>query len=80
MSRMCLKVSFLPGTTLEEAIADAIEKARKLDIAFVEFSFNGVHFAISRTSDINKEIEYYLNNIKLTRKEESHEQETIPHR
>ena len=54
MSGMTVKVSFLAGVSLREALAEAKEKAEQLGIAYVEFYFNGVRFAVSPQADIEK--------------------------
>ena len=42
MSRIVMEVSFLTGTTIEEAILDTIEKCKEWNVAGIEFDFNGV--------------------------------------
>jgi len=59
MSKMTVKVSFMAGASLKEALVEAREKARKLDVAYIKFSFNGVFFAVSPEADIAKGIKEY---------------------
>ena len=56
MSKMSIKVNFIVGISLEEALIEAREKAKKLEVAYIEFTFNGVHFAVSPQADIERGI------------------------
>lgn len=47
MSKMAIKVEFLPGTNIEEAIYEAVELAEKLNVAYVKFLFNTVIVTVS---------------------------------
>lgn len=57
ISNMIIKVEFLAGTELEEAIKDAKIKAGNLDLAYICFDFNGTSFSIGRNADIANVIE-----------------------
>ncbi len=59
MSKMTMTVSFVAGTSLREALIEAREKARKLDVAYIRFSFNSVSFAVSPEADIAKGVKEY---------------------
>lgn len=54
MSKMLVPVEFLPGTTIEVAIAEAKDKALLWKVAYVTFSFNGLRVSISSTADVDK--------------------------
>jgi len=64
MSKMSIKVSFTAGVSLREALAEAKEKAEKLGVAFIEFSFNGAFFAVSPQADIERGIEEFEKGMK----------------
>ena len=52
MSNMIIKVEFLAGTNIKDAVEEAKQKAEKLDLAYVEFDFNGISFSIGRNADV----------------------------
>lgn len=54
MSNINLKVEFMAGTTIEEAISEAAQLTKRLDIAFTEFNFNGINCAVSKSPNISK--------------------------
>lgn len=58
-SKMILRVEFLPGTDVYEAVFEAKEKALIWDVAYVEFQFNGTIFAIGRNADVVAAVEEY---------------------
>jgi len=58
-SNMELTVEFLAGTGLEDAIIEAKDKARLLNVAYIKFSFNGVEFAVGGNADIKKTLDQY---------------------
>jgi len=64
MSKMSIKVDFTVGVSLEEALIEAKEKAKKLEVAYIEFIFNGVHFAVSPQADIERGIKEFEQGIK----------------
>ena len=64
MSKMTIKVGFLAGVSLNEALTEAKEKAEKLDVAYVEFNFSGVRFAVSPQADVEKGIEEFKRGIR----------------
>lgn len=59
-SNMEITVDFLAGTNLHEAIEEAMDKAKKWDVAFVKFSFNGVNFSITHTCDIKEAVKQFM--------------------
>ncbi|MNQ54051.1 hypothetical protein D3C85_681070 [compost metagenome] len=52
-SNMCVKVDFLVGVDLREAIKEAKIKAIEWNVAYVKFEFNGVSCSISHKADID---------------------------
>lgn len=61
MSNMTIQVEFIAGTGIEDAITEAIEKAKLLNIAYVKFNFNGIKFAIGQSANIAKVLQDYAN-------------------
>jgi hypothetical protein len=61
MSNMTIKVDLMPGTLLSQAINEAKQMASKLDVAYIEFNFNGTKFLISRTADMDKTFNNWQN-------------------
>jgi predicted Fe-Mo cluster-binding NifX family protein len=58
-SNMIINVEFLAGTRLEEAIEEAINKARIFDVAYICFNWNGVDFSIGRNADIQDALKMF---------------------
>ena len=58
-SKMQLNVEFLAGTNAREAIIEAREKARQLNLAYVCFHFNGCSFSIGANCDIDRVLHQY---------------------
>ncbi len=48
MASLSLQVEVLAGTSIRRATLEARELARKLDLAYVKFSFNGVNVSIGQ--------------------------------
>lgn len=59
MSNMTIKVDFLAGTDLRDAVAEAKEKARYFKVAYINFNFNGTSFSIGATADIDYVVAQY---------------------
>ena len=53
-SNMEIKVSFLAGTSIEDACTEAKEYAIKNNLAYVRFEFNGISCAISQRADVER--------------------------
>ena len=51
---MVIKVEFLAGTTLTEALYEARAKARMFNIAYIQFKFNGTDFSIGKKANIEQ--------------------------
>ncbi|QGH72559.1 MAG: hypothetical protein [Myoviridae sp. ctThM1] len=58
-SNMCLKVELLAGTSLEDALKEAKDKAVLFNLAYVEFDFNGIGFSVRQNGDIEEALEKY---------------------
>lgn len=58
-SNMCLNVEFLAGTSLEDALAEAKNKACKFDLAYACFDFNGTSFSVRPNGDVENAIEKF---------------------
>ena len=54
MSSLSINVEVLAGTSIEKAIAEAKDLAQRMDLAFVEFSFNGVSMSVSQNADVEE--------------------------
>lgn len=59
MNNMYIRVEFLVGTTLENAVQEAKYKAEKWDVALIKFNFNGVEFSIGRNADVCEVLEQF---------------------
>jgi hypothetical protein len=51
-SNIAIEVDFLSGTKIEDAVAEAKEKAALWGVAYVQFKFNDVRFYIGSGADI----------------------------
>jgi len=49
---MTMKVEFMAGTNLSDAIQEAKDKAEAWDVRYVDFTFNGKKFAIGRNASV----------------------------
>lgn len=54
MSKLTINVDVMLGTDLIEALEDAKELARRMDVAYVCFKFNGVGCSVSQDADTTK--------------------------
>lgn len=55
-SNASMQVEFMAGTDIKEAIAEASEKARRFDLAYVKFDFNGIKMSVGRNADAKQAI------------------------
>ena len=53
-SKMTIKVEFLAGTSIENALKEAKIKAAEFNVAYIKFDFNGTPFSIGREADLHK--------------------------
>jgi len=58
-SNMTINVEFLAGTSLEDALQEAKQKAGDMDVVYVCFRFNGSNFSIGRNADIDDVMEQW---------------------
>jgi len=58
-SNIEIKVEFLAGTDISEAVTEAKQKANLWQVSFVSFNFNGTDFSISPSADVEKVIKEY---------------------
>ncbi len=63
-SNIILKVEFMTGTCIEDAIKEAKIKAGEWKVAFIEFTFNGVSVLINKNSKVVTELEKYDQRLK----------------
>jgi len=59
MSNLRVKVDFLAGTDLKEAIKETSELAKRMNVAYIEFRFNKAKFSISQYPNIEKAFSDY---------------------
>lgn len=67
MSNICIDIEFLVGTSIKDAIDEAKELGKKLDVAYVKFEFNSVRFSVRPYSeycfeDVEKDFHEKLSN------------------
>lgn len=65
MSNMILQVEFLAGTNITTAAMEAKALARKLDLAYVKFNFNGVEINIGQHADCDALESKYLRVLQI---------------
>lgn len=65
-NNIVLKIKFIAGTEIKEAIEQAIYKALEWDVALIKFKFNGTTIYVSRNSDVDDKYQEYLS-LKNTR-------------
>lgn len=53
-SNMTIKVEFLAGTEVKEAVIEAKQKAELWRVAYVTFDFNGASFSIGANADVEE--------------------------
>lgn len=58
-SNMCLNVEFLTGTSLEDALEEARNKAIQFNLAYVCFDFNGTSFSVRPNGSIKDAVEKF---------------------
>lgn len=59
MSNMSVQVEFLAGTSFEDAVKEAKEKAILWDLAYVVFDFNGIHVSVRPTANVDNVMETF---------------------
>lgn len=66
-STISIKVEFLAGTEIEKAISEAKTKALTLDVAYIDFDFNGVKMSIGRNCCVKDAVNEFHSNLKSSR-------------
>jgi hypothetical protein len=61
---MEVKVSFLAGTSIEDACTEARRFAITNNLAYVKFDFNGISCSISQRCSVEKASEKFLEALK----------------
>lgn len=61
---MEITVSFLAGTSFQDACEEAKEYAIRSNLAYVKFDFNGVNIAVSQGADVDKAYEKFMEALK----------------
>jgi len=56
MSNISIHTEFLPGTDIYKAVVEAKGLAKKLDVAYIIFDFNGVSVSVSPDAVIPDEV------------------------
>lgn len=64
MSNLIISVEILAGTQLEDAIKEASELARRLNVAYISFNFNGIEISVSKWPNVEKIVGEYRDEIK----------------
>jgi len=54
-----MEVEFLAGTSIEDAITEAKQKAIDWGICYVKFSFNGIEIDVSYKADVELLVDKY---------------------
>ena len=60
MSNMTIKVDFLAGTSVRQAIAEAKQKAIDLDVAYIVFDFNGSTISVRKHTDVDEAVDDFF--------------------
>lgn len=63
MSKITMKVEFMAGTGIKQAIAEAKDKAIQWDVAYIEFNFNGTRVSVGKRCNVLKSAEQWLDGI-----------------
>lgn len=67
-SNMEINVSFLAGTSIEDACTEARRFAISNNLAYVKFDFNGIKCSISQRCSVEKAAEKFLEALKTDSK------------
>ena len=54
MSNITIKVDFLAGTSFNDSIHEAKRLARRMDICYVAYVFNGINVSIGQNADLKQ--------------------------
>ena len=64
MSKISVKVDFMAGTTIKEAISEAKDKAILWDVAYINFNFNGTSVSVGKNCNVLKSAEQWSDGIE----------------
>ena len=64
MSKMIIRVDFLAGTSIREAIEEAKAKSKAWNVALVCFRANGIEISVNRYDSTEELLREYRNTIK----------------
>ena len=64
MSNISIDVEMLGGTTVNNAVVEAKALAKKLEVAYVCFDFNGQKLSIGSNVDVKKVVKQYHNHVQ----------------
>ena len=53
-------LSFLAGTTIDEAVGEAKRLAQDLNLAYCGFNFNGFTIKVSQSADVDRTVDEYM--------------------
>lgn len=59
MSNFIMHVELLAGTSIEEAIEEARKKCIQLDLAYINFNFNGVEMSVGKYADVDSGVKAF---------------------
>lgn len=63
-SNICVNVEFLAGTSIEQAVNEAIQKSILWQVAYVKFNFNGVRMSIKQTTNLIEAVDKFHEALK----------------
>lgn len=61
MSNMIVQVRFIEGSNIIDCLIEAQDLATKLNVAYVEFKFNGIDVSIAPHVDVDFSVKDYWN-------------------
>lgn len=59
---LSIEVKVIAGQSINDALADAIVLARKLDV-MIEFEFNGIFVCVTENSNVDEQAKEYYNKL-----------------
>lgn len=68
MTNAIIKIEFLPGTDITEAVTEAIRLANVLNV-IISFKFNGIHCTIFKNNNVQECVNSYHKNLDLMAKD-----------
>lgn len=64
---MSIEAEFLAGTSIEQSIMEARALAKKLGLAYIKYTFNGVSMSVGKNADTTRGAEQYREGRKAPR-------------